>query len=130
MASGSANSIESYFLLSCLDCMSYLSCFMCECRDFQVRLLTSFSTSSLAALALDIITCQKGRKQGVYVLPEDDQNALKMRNGLHKKVVGIHTVLDGWQEERQRSQAPVEAESTAFLEEEQDITYHSRYGLS
>jgi hypothetical protein len=39
-------------------------------------------------------------------------------------------VLDSRQEERKRTQAQAEAESIAFLEEEQDIAYHSRYGRS
>jgi hypothetical protein len=63
------------------------------------------------------------------VLPEDDQNALKLKDDMRKRGAEAHTVLDDWQEEQQRSQAPVETESTAFLEEEQDITYHSRFGL-
>jgi hypothetical protein len=84
----------------------------------------------LAALALDISIRQKERKNGIYMIPEDDQNALQMKDGLRNKVVEIHAVLDGWEEQRLRSPAPVEAESTAFLEEEQDITYNSRFGLS
>jgi hypothetical protein len=77
-----------------------------------------------------MVTCQNDRKRGVYVLPEVDQNDLNLKGWLHKKVAGIHTVLDSWQEERKRIQAPAEAESIAFLEEEQDIAYHSRYGRS
>jgi hypothetical protein len=87
------------------------------------------STSSLAALALDIMICLKERKHGVYVLPEDNQNALNLNGGMRKRVAEIHAALDGWQEERQRSQVPTETESRAYVEEEQDITYHSRYGL-
>lgn len=52
-----------------------------------------------------------------------------MKEGLRKKAVEIHAVLDGWQEQRLRAEAPIEAESTAFLEEEQDITYRSLFGL-
>jgi len=55
---------------------------------------------------------------------------IRKKGGLRKKVAGIHTVLDRWQEERKRTQAPAEAESIALLEEEQDIAYHSRYGRS
>ena len=92
-------------------------------------LWASSSASSIAALALDIVTCQKERERGVYVLTEDDQNAFKLKDGMNKKIAEIHTVLDGWQEERQHSPTQMETEGTAFLEEEQDITYHSRYGL-
>ena len=44
--------------------------------------------------------------------------------------MGISSVQDGWQEQRLRSQTSIETESTAFLEEGQDITYNSRYGLT
>lgn len=59
-------------------------------------------------------TCHEDRKRGVYVLPEVHKNDLNLKGWLRKKVAGIYTVLDGWQEERKRTQAPAEPESIAF----------------
>jgi hypothetical protein len=37
------------------------------------------------------------------VLPEDDQSALKIKDGLREKVVEINSVQEGRQEQRLRS---------------------------
>jgi len=89
------------------------------CRDYKA--LWAFTligtVSTLAALVLDVWTHQVSIRQGVYAIPEDNMNARILGDTKSPAVGG-----EGFEmPERHRGES-------ATLEEE-DIAYHSRYGL-
>ncbi len=54
---------------------------------------------------------------------------LKMKDRKGDGKVGNDVALDGRELRDGNGKVAVESERSAFLEEEQDIVYHSRYGL-
>jgi hypothetical protein len=78
--------------------------------------------STFAALLLDIHTWRKTTRRGAYVKPEDDKDTHKSNylNTMRARNAGYDVP---------REQGAVTSSTgTAWLELEQDIAYHSRYG--
>jgi len=91
------------------------------CRDYKAlwSMTLGGTISTIAALALDVHTHRKTIKQGNYVLPEDDKEAVKLNETKSAKV------------RREGYEAPEEqAALTASVLDEADIAYHNRYGAS